>query len=256
MAVHDGDYVTVGGENLSKLHITGNLWLNKGPFTLDDFAVDGSVLINQRPGGNYNNPPNVISGVKLTHGQAADVGSVGCDGIEIGWFKTTGGSTTLAMLYGNTVPFAHANIHDSVFAGIEPTKAGAHLEAEHPYGATNCQFTNVVYDATTTDPTTFADITACLTCEAYNGISGPLSFTNVHLFGGGAYQLYPNASGSSWTGLHMHSYVDPSGKTHTPKVYGQSAMRASGTRFLCADVVTSGCTIDGAPVDLRALILA
>jgi hypothetical protein len=113
----------------------------------------------------------------------------------------------------------------------------------------SCTFNNNVFDASVPDATTFSDVTGSINVEYGSGVTG-MTFTGNTFRGGGTYQLYPNASASTWTGNDFQSYTGyPGGTNHTPTVYGSSAF---GAGWHAADAVCSNNTKDGAPWDLKA----
>jgi hypothetical protein len=116
-----GDFTLNANVTISRYHITGSLYLNGANCTATDCLVDGSIHVNQRPGGNYGVPS--VGGQKISYCKANGIDSTGTGGIEIDHCqigRLTGSPGTIAALGRDpTRNLAFGiNMHDTILFGV------------------------------------------------------------------------------------------------------------------------------------------
>lgn len=264
----NGDYTLAANESIAGYHITGDLYFNGANSSAADCQVDGTIAVNQRPGGNYNVPE--VGGQKAAYCTATGLSSVGTGGIELDHCqigRTTGSPGTIMtwqMLAGTNL--AHnVNMHDCYVFGTPSVGAGSgfHLELIHNEGLTDSVFTNNHLEYFCPDAATDGETTAALNCSSDFGPPSDNIYDGNWIYGGGSdfTAYFYMGSGVVIKNNRFHSYSPyPGQPTHTPNVYSKSNFTAGGTNMSSwVDPTVStvfGNTIDGVAWDLAGALLA
>ncbi len=260
-----GDFTVNAGVAIANYHITGNCYLNGATASATDCTVDGSFLVNQRPGGNYGVPS--VGGQGIAFCKSAGISNVGTGGIEVHHTQTATVSPGVPVAWGRDPARNLAfgiNFHDNYVAGGTSIGAGSgfHLEVMHLLGATDSSFTFNHFEWFSADTATDAEVTGLFNMSVDLGVPSNNVFSNNWCYGGGpAFTLYLYcAAGTIAQNNQFHSYTTAAGAHHVPNVYSKASFAAGGTSMAAwidpTAVTIAGNTIDGSPWDLKAAILA
>lgn len=250
-------WIKTSGTRLSQVHVQGNLYLSGNRITVENVVVDGDIVVNGSPQGGIISP--VPADLVLRHVQARGIFSNGFNGLTLDAVELTNqANAPHAQLFNYADPSHNAVfpakglvIQNSWFHGVRPSTTTAHMENLHIGGVQGAVIRNNVFELRSPDGSnTQQYFTANLAMEPnmYGVFNSNFVIEGNWFRGGGAYQLYMNATGTSRvSGNHFFSDSPTfAGVQYPPDAYIQSALPSSGyVRF-----AQSGNTLDGKPLPL------
>jgi hypothetical protein len=260
-----GDFTVNANTSIANYHITGNCYMNGPNASVTDTTVDGQFLINQRPGGNYNNPAS--GGQTIAWCRAKGFSSIGTGGCEMhhsSFVPTTVGTPCVWGRDPARNLASGVNMHDNYCWGGNTIGAGSgfHLELMHLEGVTDSSFTGNSFNWQSADVATDSEVTGLLNMSVDLGMPANNLFNNNWCRGGGpAVTIYLYcAIGTLARNNQFFSYNTAAGVHHVPNVYTKANFVAGGTNMAAwvdpTPTTIFGNTIDGAPWDMQAAILA
>lgn len=245
LTVVSGDVVLDDVSGIEGKRITGDLYLARSNLTVENCRVDGSILVNRKPGGNYFYP--VMKGLTVRNSSSRGIWTLGCSGLTLDGYDALPQANTLAQIIGATTnsgqfcQVENLTVVNSRFSGLQAYRGSKepHFEAFHLFSCQGATIRGNRFDYVAPDDTTFARITAAVVFETRHDWCTDIVFEDNDVFGGGKYQVYLTMQGkSSIAGNRFHSYAGMSGV--------QWWDGRPGVAF-----AQSGNTLDGDPITFK-----
>lgn len=251
LTLSSGDTVLTTGQSVSNKHITGDLYMAGPSTTATDCQIDGAVLFNSAPGGNYGNP-NPWTNQVVSYCHMGHIDSTGCDTITVDHCyidgSLTGLGTLIAFLNSAGPPVKNITFTNNLVQNPQEWNGSSppdpHLEAMHVSVCQTGLFQNNVFNWNA-GTNTITKTTGVVNIDNPGGLDYPanpgssnITFDGNWLFatGGGA-QIYLFLSGSSF--VTNNKFTTPPGTTQFSDIHSPTF-----------HFTQSGNTLDGAPYTL------